>query len=236
MTIVASTAPVGECAKQEWTPDGLVTAGPAASCSGISMSASNCQLTAGGATWGSSVSGCLLWQPPVPFNCGGVGRGVVMPMGCSVGVAGGPGGSSVGCSVGTTVLGVSLGRVVGASDPPRTKNQTSRQTTTAPTTIPEAMKPRSCQKRGSSPSASSAPGPESLVNRPTKNQPPGTWSSGAGVTSGGPREGAQRRARAAGGPPRRGGGRPPPPPAGGGGGRPKGGPGEKGPPGLKMEK
>src|SRR4051794_41440096 len=91
MTIVASTAPVGECAKQEWTPDGLVTAGPAASCSGISMSASNCQVTAGGATWGISVSGCLLWQPPVPFNCGGVGRGVVMPMGCFVGVAGGTG-------------------------------------------------------------------------------------------------------------------------------------------------
>src|SRR4051794_41924272 len=93
MTIVASTAPVGECAKQEWTPDGLVTAGPAASCSGISMSASNCQLTAGGATWGISVSGCLLWQPPVPFNCGGVGRGGGMAVGWFLGVGGGAGGA-----------------------------------------------------------------------------------------------------------------------------------------------
>src|SRR4051794_41327995 len=127
MTIVASTAPVGECAKQEWTPDGLVTAGPAASCSGISMSASNCQVTAGGATWGISVSGCLLWQPPVPFNCGGGGRGVVVPMGGSVGVAGGAGGPPGGWFVGAKGVGGSLRPGGGGSAPPPTEKQTPTQ-------------------------------------------------------------------------------------------------------------
>src|SRR5688500_7028461 len=150
--MAASTAPVGEWAKQDRTPLRSVTAGPPCCCSGMSMSASNCQLTADGAARGILWSGFLSLQPPTP----GVGGadGVRVEVGSSVGVAGGTDGSPVGCcSVGPTTLGEAGGWVAGVPGS-RAKTQTSTQTTTAPTTIAAATKPRSCQKLVPSPPAS----------------------------------------------------------------------------------